>query len=205
MARPSSVSPSTTRRREKNSVSGSSRRSASATGTPLYKEVEAQGRLLREVNLADIHGQFKFNFRHPAISRDESKTFLDRAFRLDFERNGPSLYRMMRTMFDGWKRYRNDGDPRVKARMEILAGELRSGYGAALWAMEKYLRASNKAVSDRIRELRLEIERELGGLSWIVDNLVGPVLLWSSHREARRFPAGRPLEPRTFVDRRNWA
>jgi hypothetical protein len=71
--------------------------------------------------------------------------------------------------------------------------------------MEKYLRASNKAVSDRIRELRLEIERELGGLSWIVDNLVGPVLLWSSRREARRFPAGRRLEPRTFIDRRNWA
>jgi hypothetical protein len=174
-------------------------------GTPLYKQVEAEGRLLREVDLADIHGQFKFNFRHPAISRDESKTFLDRAFRLDFERNGPTVYRMMRTMFDGWKRYRNDGDPRVKARMEILARELRSGYGAALWAMEKYLRASNKAVSDRIRELRLEFERELGGVSWIVDSLVGPVLLWSSHREARRFPTGRRLEPRTFVDRRNWA
>jgi radical SAM superfamily enzyme YgiQ (UPF0313 family) len=174
-------------------------------GTPLYKEVEAQGRLLREVDLADIHGQFKFNFHHPAISRDESKTFLDRAFRLDFERNGPSLYRMMRTMFDGWKRYRNDRDPRVKARMEIEVRELRSGHGAALWAMEKYLRASNQAVSDRIRELRLEIERELGGLSWIVDNLVGPVLLWSSRREARRFPAGRRLEPRTFIDRRNWA
>ena len=174
-------------------------------GTPLYKEVEAQGRLLREVDLADIHGQFKFNFHHPAISRDESKTFLDRAFRLDFERNGPSLYRMMRTMFDGWKRYRNDRDPRVKARMEFEARQLRSGYGAALWAMEKYLRASNQALSDRVRELRLEFERELGGLTWIVDNLVGPVLLWSSHREARRFPTGRRLEPRTFVDRRNWA
>ena len=42
-----------------------------------------------DVDLADIHGQFKFNFRHAAISRDESKALLDRAFRRDFERNGP--------------------------------------------------------------------------------------------------------------------
>ena len=48
-------------------------------GTPLYREVEEQGRLL-DVDLADIHGQFKFNFRHPAISREQSKTFLDYAF-----------------------------------------------------------------------------------------------------------------------------
>jgi hypothetical protein len=31
------------------------------------------------------------------------------------------------------------------------------------------------------------------------------VLLWSARREARFGPAGRHLEPRTFVDRRNWA
>ena len=48
-------------------------------GTPLYREVEAQGRLLGGVDLADIHGQFTFNFQHAAISRDDSKTFLDRA------------------------------------------------------------------------------------------------------------------------------
>ncbi len=71
--------------------------------------------------------------------------------------------------------------------------------------MEKYLRESNHAASQRIRGLRLQIERELGGLSKIVNQLVGPILLWSSRRDARRFPAGRPLEPRTFVERTNWA
>lgn len=174
-------------------------------GTPLHHEVEAEGRLLDDVELADIHGQFKFNFRHPAISRDESKTFLDRAFRRDFEQNGPSLYRIMRTMLDGWKRYGDDPDPRVRARQSSAAQQLRTGYGAALWAMEKYLRESNQAASERIRGLRLQVERELGGLSKIVNNLVGPILLWSSRRDARRFPAGRPLEPRTFVERANWA
>jgi radical SAM superfamily enzyme YgiQ (UPF0313 family) len=174
-------------------------------GTPLHRDVEAEGRLLDDVELADIHGQFKFNFRHAAISRDESKTFLDRAFRRDFEQNGPSLYRIMRTMLEGWKRYGKDPDPRVRARHSSAAQQLRTGYGAALWAMEKYLRESNKAASERIRALRLQIERELGGLSKVVNNLVGPVLLWSSRRDARRFPAGRRLEPRTFVERTNWA
>ena len=173
-------------------------------GTPLYRQVQAEGRLLEGVELADIHGQFRFNFRHPAISPDQSKTFLDRAFRRDFDVNGPSLYRLMRNMFVGWRRYRDDPDPRVRARVAAEAQQLRNGYGAALWAMERFLLPSNPAISDRLRELRLQIERELGGFSRVIDRLAGPAFLWSARREAR-IPGGRHLEPRTFVDRRNWA
>ncbi len=174
-------------------------------GTPLYREVESEGRLLEDVNLADIHGQFKFNFRHAAIRRDESKTFLDRAFRRDFEVNGPSLFRLMASMLTGWRRYRDDPDARVRARVRGEAAQLRLGWGAALWAMEKYLRESNRTVSDRIAGLRAQVEREVGGLAPMIDRLAGPVLLWSARRDARRAPGGRRLEPRTFVDRRNWA
>ncbi|MGE3885127.1 MAG: radical SAM protein [Vicinamibacterales bacterium] len=173
-------------------------------GTPLYREVEASGRLLPDVDLADIHGQFKFNFRHPAISRDESKQMLDRAFRRDYEVNGPSLFRLMQNMLVGWRRYRDDPDPRVRARVAAEAAQLRWGHGAVLFAMEKYLRDSNRAVSERIRSLRLQVERELGGVTRAIDHLVGPVLLWSARREARLAPAGRRLEPRTFLERRNW-
>jgi radical SAM superfamily enzyme YgiQ (UPF0313 family) len=168
-------------------------------GTPLYRQVQSENRLVAGVDLADIHGQFKFNFHHPAISRDQSKTFLDRAFRRDFEVNGPSLYRLMRNMLTGWRRYRDDSDPRIRARVGAEAQQLRAGHGAVLWAMEKYLRNSNPAISDRIGELRL------GGLSRAIHHLAGPLLLWSAHREARFGPTGRRLEPRTFVERRNWA
>jgi radical SAM superfamily enzyme YgiQ (UPF0313 family) len=174
-------------------------------GTPLYRQVQSENRLVAGVDLADIHGQFKFNFHHPAISRDQSKTFLDRAFRRDFEVNGPSLYRLMRNMLTGWRRYRDDSDPRIRARVGAEAQQLRAGHGAVLWAMEKYLRNSNPAISDRTGELRREIERELGGLSRAIHHLAGPLLLWSAHREARFGPTGRRLEPRTFVERRNWA
>jgi radical SAM superfamily enzyme YgiQ (UPF0313 family) len=173
-------------------------------GTPLYHDMQAQGRLLDEVDLADIHGQYKFNFRHAAIERDDSKTWLDDAFDRDYEVNGPSLYRMMRTMMAGWKRYGQDADLRVRARFAADADKLRNGYGATLWAMERYLRDSNQRVSARIGDLRREIELELGGLSAAIDRVLGRVLLWSARHEAAAFPMGRPLEPKTFIDRRNW-
>jgi hypothetical protein len=157
-----------------------------------------------DIDLADIHGQYKFNFRHAHIGRDESKSWLDWAFQRDFEVNGPSLFRMMRTMFEGWRRYGRDKDARVQARFNAEASKLGQGYGAALWAMERYLRDSNGAISARARDLRRQIEREIGGLSWAIDRLIGPVLLWSARREAALFPSGRPLEPQTFVERRNW-
>jgi radical SAM superfamily enzyme YgiQ (UPF0313 family) len=173
-------------------------------GTPLHREMAEQGRLLDDVDLADTHGQYKLNFRHPALSRDASKELLDAAFRRDYESNGPSLYRIARTMLQGWRRYRSDPDPRVRDRVARTAGQLRTVHGATLWAMERYLRRANRDVSDRIRALRLEVRRELGGLSWLVPSLLGPLLLWTSRREERRHPRGRPLEPRTFVERRNW-
>ena len=86
-------------------------------GTPLYQEMAEQGRLL-DVDLADIHGQLGFNFQHAAISREESKKFLDWAFWRDFERNGPSLFRICRTTFEGWKRYKNHPDLRVRERFQ---------------------------------------------------------------------------------------
>ncbi len=174
-------------------------------GTPLHADMEAQGRMLEGVDLADIHGQYKFNFKHEHIERNDSKVWLDWAFKHDFDVNGPSLFRLMRTTFEGWKRYGADGDARVRARFAGEAAKLKQGYGAALWAMEKYLAASNERVSARIGDLRRHIERELGGLSRIIDHVVGPVLLWAARRDARVYPTGRPLEPRTFVDRRNWS
>jgi radical SAM superfamily enzyme YgiQ (UPF0313 family) len=173
-------------------------------GTPLYQEMVDEGRLLPDVNLADIHGQDHFNFQHAAIPREQSKTLLDWAFRRDYEKNGPSVYRLARTMMEGWRRYHNDPDPRVRARAREYGRDLRTGYGVALFAMEKYLKKSNVEVSGKIRELRQDMERELGHFTRWVDRIAGPVLLWSARRDARKFPHGKTIEPMTFIERRNW-
>ncbi len=52
-------------------------------GTPLFAQMTAEGRMRDDVPLADIHGQWKFNWHHPHISWDDSKRFLDKAFRRD--------------------------------------------------------------------------------------------------------------------------
>ncbi len=173
-------------------------------GTPLYRQLEAEGALLPDVDLADIHGQFKFNFRHAAIDRDASKTMLDRAFARDYEVNGPSLFRLSRSMLTGWRRYRDDADPRVRARVRNEARQLRFGHAPALWAMARFLRDSNRQISEKIGDLLAQIERDLGGGARAMARVAGPILLWSARREARIAPSGRTLEPQTFVDRRHW-
>ncbi len=174
-------------------------------GTPLFAEMSAQGRMLDGVELADIHGQDRFNFRHAAIPREESKRLLDWAFRRDFERNGPSIYRICRTTLAGWLRYKGDADPRVRARFGREARALRDGYAAALWAMEKHLQHTNSAVAGKIQALRQEIGREFGLMSRIMTQVVGPALLWSARREERRLKNGLTYEPRTIIERRNWS
>jgi radical SAM superfamily enzyme YgiQ (UPF0313 family) len=173
-------------------------------GTPLYSEMASQGRLLPDIDLADIHGQHKFNFRHGAISRDDSKKFLDRAFWRDFELNGPSLYRMCRTMLQGWKRYKNCADPRIRERFARDAKKLGPAYSAALWVMEREFKAVNRSVSERIHSLRREVEREFPVAARMAAALLGPFLLWSARREEKRLASGHTYEPATFIERRNW-
>jgi len=173
-------------------------------GTPLFKDMQEQGRML-DVDLADIHGQFKFNFEHGAISREQSKNFLDWAFRRDFELNGPSLFRIVQTTFQGWMRYKDHPDQRVRARFEWEARNLRKTYNAALWAMEHRLKKTNEEVSGRVRELRKQVEAEFGGFSKWAARLVGPVMLWTAKREEKRLAKGKTYEPPTFIERRHWA
>lgn len=173
-------------------------------GTPLYREIESQGRLLQNVDPADIHGQYKFNFRHAAISRDDSKRFLDGAFRRDFERNGPSLYRMCETIFRGWQRYKDYPDERVRRRFAREMKKLSSGYNAALWAMEREFRRVNVSVSERIHELRHRIIRQFPLTGRFSAAVLGPVLLWSARREEKRLASGHTYEPPTIIERHNW-
>lgn len=173
-------------------------------GTPLYFDMQRQGRLL-DVDLADIHGQHKFNFQHAAISRDESKAFLDSAFRRDFEVNGPSLYRICRTVLAGWRQHRAHSDPRVRARFEREVANLKHVYGGMLWAMEQHIRSTNRQVSAGIQKLRREIGEELGWAAGAASKLIGPALWLSARREAKRLADGITYEPPTIIERTNWA
>jgi radical SAM superfamily enzyme YgiQ (UPF0313 family) len=173
-------------------------------GTPLYFEMAEQGRLL-DVDLADIHGQHAFNFEHAAISRKQSTEALAWAFRRDFERNGPSLFRICRTTFAGYMRYKDHPDPRIRTRWRREARTLRFAWAGFLWAMERRLNGLNPEVAGKIRALRQEMEKEFGWAAVAAGKLLGPMLWWTSLREERRLAAGHCYEPAPIIDRRNWS
>jgi radical SAM superfamily enzyme YgiQ (UPF0313 family) len=172
-------------------------------GTPLHRDMAEQGRLL-DVDLADTHGQHAFNFHHPSITREESTRFLDMAFGRDFERNGPSLFRICRTTFQGWMRYKDHPDLRIRERVHRESRLLRHAYAAVLWSIEHRLRRSNQRVSLQVRGLRKEMESEFGLLTAAAARLLGPVLWWTSLREEKRLARGKSYEPATIIDHRNW-
>ncbi len=174
-------------------------------GTPLYQQMAEEGRMLRDVDYADVHGQFKFNFKHAAISRDDSKRYLDWAFWRDFEVNGPSLYRIARTLLTGWKRYKDWPDARVRERFASEMHRLAGVYSSALWAMERQFKKVDRDVSQKIRALRHEFKQESGVAARMLPTLLGPVLLWTTRREERRLARGKTYEPPTILERTNWA
>ena len=68
-------------------------------GTPLWKKHEDDGTLLDESECptADVHGQTRFNYRHPHIVEGQEGEMVLRAFRRDFDLIhyhgiGPSLF-----------------------------------------------------------------------------------------------------------------
>ena len=86
---------------------------AAARHAALHAELSAQGRMKdeSECQVADIHGQSVFNYRHPHIRDGLETELIVRAFQRDFEVNGPSVVRIARTMLAGWKRYKNHAGP----------------------------------------------------------------------------------------------
>ncbi len=173
-------------------------------GTPLYAEHRERGTLIPEVDDADTHGQFQFNFLHPHISREQSGEFLVRAFERDFRVNGPSILRIARTLFHGFQRYKDHPDPRVRTRYRREARVLPVSFTGALWAMEKYFKESNAALAARVSRLRSDFHMEFGASSRIAAACGGRAIRALIRREEKRLKNGWAYQPPLFVDRRNW-
>lgn len=174
-------------------------------GTPLHDHCLQEGSLLPEVPYADTHGQFKFNFRHPKISRDESKVLLDWAFRRDYERNGPSVYRLFKTMLAGWRRYSGHPDPRVRRRFRREELIYKPIMDASLRTMEYKLALENRpAAREQVKSLRRQLNAECGGVARWIGATAVPLLFGASVLEQLRVARGWTYEPKTRIERRNW-
>lgn len=170
-------------------------------GTALHAEHAAKGTLhdLSDKEDADIHGQLRFNFRHPHILNGEEGQMILNAFAKDFEVNGPSVARIARTILAGWKRHKHHPDGRVRNRFAWEARELGTIYAGALWAAGRWC-PKGSAVRGKIEETLKEIYHEFGAKARLSAQLIGRFLLLQSRREAKRLRKGWSYEPPTFYE-----
>jgi hypothetical protein len=171
-------------------------------GTPLHAEHQAQGTLLSEEECppADAHGQFRFNFRHAHIQDGQETELLLRAFRRDFEQNGPSLVRIARTLLRGYTRHKHHPEPRIRRRFQQECADLATTYAGLLWAAERRLHA-NTLVAARVRDTRRALVHEFGWRARVAGPLIGSVLRVAMALEGRRLARGRRrYEPPTFYE-----
>ncbi|MEW6260457.1 MAG: radical SAM protein [Thermodesulfobacteriota bacterium] len=171
-------------------------------GTQLYEKHKAEGSLLTsdEIDIADTHGQYRFSFRHPHIPAGWETKFLADAFQRDFEVNGPSLARLIRTQMEGWKRYRNHPDARIRRRIAWENRSMATTYAGAVWAMQRWFGRLGKPLP-MLDSLLSEMKASFGWQARVLAPVVGMRLLVSMRAEDRRLREGKTYEPTTFLEK----
>ena len=171
-------------------------------GTPLHKELAEKGVLLSEdeFSIADSHGQYKFNYRHPHIRDGQEEQFLLNAFNRDFEVNGPSLTRMFKTTLNGLKKYKNHPCKRISSRYKWEARSLGYSHAGATWAIRRYYKNDLKLCKE-LDSLMKDIYREFGWKSRILAPVMGLYVSHTIRKEEERLKNGWTYEPPTFYEK----
>lgn len=172
-----------------------------AHGTPLREEIGGKGLLLNESEIeeADIHGQYRFNYRHPHIPPGQETGYLLKAFKHDFDANGPSIMRMIRTLMKGWLRHKYHPDRRIRERFAVEVESMPTIYAGALWAIKHWFK-NNAEVAHKAAGTLEEIYKEFGLKSRISAPAIGLILTYFLHREDKRLKNGVTYEPPTFYE-----
>ncbi len=156
-------------------------------GTALYRDYEQKGILCDDVPYEEQHGQDQIWFRHPHFTRPESRDFIRRAFAMDYETNGASFLRAMRTALWGYEYTRSHPDARIRRRAVCFLGQLGKMRHFVLAAR---VLAANQATSRLANEVGMEFRKIFGRfdpLSWAALALAAKERLrhWL-HRDARQ-------------------
>lgn len=165
-------------------------------GTPLYESHQHAGTLIaeRDFPVADAHGQYRFSYRHKNFRNGEEEHFLLKAFRRDFEVNGPSLARLIDVTLRGWRRHRNHAERRVRERFAREILPLRLTYAGAVWAMRRWYR-SDARMRAGMDELLKALYAEFGWMTRITAPVIGRYAHRSLKKEEARLAAGWTCEP----------
>lgn len=170
-------------------------------GTPLHEKHVREGNLFPESQfpVADAHGQYRFNYRHPHFNNGEEETYLLDAFRQDLEVNGPSLLRLIRVLLNGWHT-RTTHPQRVRERLEWEAAPLRFTYTGAVWAMKRYYQ-QNPRLREQAGRLLSDLYAAFGWRTRLLAPLIGRYVHRHLRKEEERLAAGHSYEPRSFCEK----
>ena len=171
-------------------------------GTPFFEQHQKEGTLLpaAEFSAADAHGQYRFNYRHRYIHNGREEKYLLNAFNQDFEKNGPSLARLIKTTLNGWQKYKNHPDRRIRKRFGMKVTVLRTTYAGAVWAMKKWYRGNGRMTA-QMGELLQRLNEEFGWTTRLCAPLSGHYIYAMLKREEKRLARGWVYEPASLCEK----
>jgi radical SAM superfamily enzyme YgiQ (UPF0313 family) len=102
---------------------------------------------------------FRTMIKHPTLSAEEIEAIQEWCFKEDFQRLGPSIYRVLETRLLGYLKLKDSQNPLLRAKAEYYASELRYAYPVFLAGR---LLGPNAAVRRWIGDLERRIHAELG-------------------------------------------
>ena len=170
-------------------------------GTPLHEKHQQEGNLLPESEfpVADAHGQYRFNYRHPHFHNGEEGRYLLDAFQRDFEVNGPSLLRLIRVLLNGWQSSKLHPQ-RVRERLAKEAAPLRITYAGAVWAIARHYQL-NPQLKEKAAQLLADLYAEFGWGTRLLAPLIGRYAHSRLQKEKKRLAADHSYEPTSFCEK----
>jgi hypothetical protein len=133
-------------------------------GTPFYERV-IKDNLLQDTYTKDMElfyrraDGFRTMIKHPTLSPEEIEKLQQWCFDEDFQRLGPSIYRVLEARFLGWKKLKDSPNPRMREKAEYYAHELRYAYPVFLPGR---LFGPNRAIRKSLTALEKELHASLG-------------------------------------------
>ena len=133
-------------------------------GTPFHERVIKEN-LLHDIYTTDKDlfyrraDGFRTMMKHPTLSPEQIEDIQRWCFEQDFQRLGPSIYRVLEARLLGYLKLKNSPNPILRAKAEYYATELRVAYPVFLAGR---LLGPNATVRRWIGDLERRIHTELG-------------------------------------------
>ena len=133
-------------------------------GTPFHERVIKEN-LLHDISTTDKDlfyrraDGFRTMMKHPTLSPEQIEDIQRWCFEEDFQRLGPSIYRVLEARLLGYQKLKNSSNPLLRAKADYYARELRVAYPVFLAGL---LLGPNASVRRWIGDLAERVHAQLG-------------------------------------------